>query len=385
MKVILTVASLSLEFGGPSRSVPALAHALAQHGVAVELIACESEPGYSPPTLSAGKFAPTRLMPVRSRRGRWFAARNDFYRTLCQTAPSNDTVIHDNGLWLPTNHAVASAARSLAQPFMISPRGMLSDWSIQHHRWRKRVAWSLYQRRDLFCATALHGTSHQEAAEFRRAGFRQAIAVVPNGVAIPESVKCTRNGTTRTALFLSRLHPIKGLLDLVEAWAKVRPNGWRMLVAGNDEDAHRREVELAVQHHQLSRVFSFTGVVSDEAKWALYRSADLVLLPSHSENFGIVVAEALASGVPVITTRGTPWRDLIEHRCGWWEEIGAAPLAAALEAATALSDDERRAMGQRGRELVERKYSWQRVAADMKAVYAWLLGQGERPDCVLLN
>jgi glycosyltransferase involved in cell wall biosynthesis len=109
------------------------------------------------------------------------------------------------------------------------------------------------------------------------------------------------------------------------------------------------------------------------------------LLPSHSENFGIVVAEALASGVPVITTRGTPWRDLIEHRCGWWEEIGASPLAAALEAATALSDDERRAMGQRGRELVERKYSWQRVAADMKAVYAWLLGQGERPDCVLLN
>jgi glycosyltransferase involved in cell wall biosynthesis len=123
--------------------------------------------------------------------------------------------------------------------------------------------------------------------------------------------------------------------------------------------------------------------VEGEAKWNLYRSADLFVLPSHSENFGLVVAEALACGVPVIASRGTPWEDLITHRCGWWVDNRPETLADALREATGLTDEERQAMGARGRDLVKTKYSWSPVAAQMKSVYQWMLGQGPKPECVI--
>lgn len=389
MKVALTIAGLAPEFGGPSRSVPALAEALSREGLNVELIACESEAGQGEPVIPDASLVQTRIVPARARRGRWRAASNDFFSTLSESVRTNEpTVIHDNGLWLPTNHAVARAASVLKRPLIISPRGMLSTWSARHHGWKKRLAWALFQRRDLGTAAALHATSSQEAGEFRRAGLRQPIAIVPNGVEVPlQSGKTPIRDVNRirTALFLSRLHPKKGLINLVEAWAKVRPENWRMVVAGNDEGDHQREVEAAVHRYELDSSFFFPGPVCDEAKWNLYRDSDLFVLPSHSENFGIVIAEAMASGLPVITTRGTPWRDVIEHRCGWWQEVGMAPLAHALRAATTLDDDARCEMGQRGRELVMQKYSWSRVANEMKSVYEWLLDERERPDCVKVN
>jgi glycosyltransferase involved in cell wall biosynthesis len=115
----------------------------------------------------------------------------------------------------------------------------------------------------------------------------------------------------------------------------------------------------------------------------LYRSADLFVLPSHSENFGLVVAEALASGVPVITTRGTPWEELVAHRCGWWVEKTTDSLAEALRDAMSRTDEERREMGERGRQLIEQKYTWSSVAAQMKSVYEWVLGKAPKPECIV--
>jgi glycosyltransferase involved in cell wall biosynthesis len=115
----------------------------------------------------------------------------------------------------------------------------------------------------------------------------------------------------------------------------------------------------------------------------LYRSADLFVLPSHSENFGLVVAEALACGVPVITTRGTPWEDLVTHRCGWWTPVGVEGIASALKEATRFDDAIRNEMGCRGRALVESKYGWSAVAQQMMQTYRWMLGQRNRPECIL--
>ncbi|MGH7870279.1 MAG: glycosyltransferase, partial [Candidatus Dormibacteraceae bacterium] len=105
------------------------------------------------------------------------------------------------------------------------------------------------------------------------------------------------------------------------------------------------------------------------------RSADLFILPSFTENFGIAAAEALASGVPVIATKGTPWQDLITHRCGWWVDVGPHPLADAIRAATSIPGAERVEMGQRGRRLVRNKYSWENVAGQMRRVYENLLSK----------
>lgn len=293
---------------------------------------------------------------------------------------NGDVLIHDNGLWLPTNHAAARVARALQIPFIISPRGMLTPWAMQFHGFKKRLAWLLYQRRDLRAAQVLHATSYQEAKEFRALGLTQPIAVIPNGVSLPEQ---RRKVETRTLLFLSRLHPKKGLLDLVAAWAAVSQQsaGWQVVIAGGDENGHLAVVKAEIKKHKLETCFKFIGEVADEKKWDVYRRADLFVLPTKSENFGIVIAEALACGVPVITTKGTPWEELNAHQCGWWVEIGARPLQVALSEALCLSAEERHQMGLRGRKLVEESYAWPAAAKKMTGVYQWMLG-GLKPDCV---
>ena len=131
-------------------------------------------------------------------------------------------------------------------------------------------------------------------------------------------------------MFLSRIHPVKGLMNLVAAWERVRPERWRMVVAGPDEGNYLAEVETAVQRAGLERNFDFVGPVAGAAKEKLYREADLFILPTFSENFGMVVTEALSYGVPVITTKGAPWKGLVDHRCGWWLSLWLKPFGRLL-------------------------------------------------------
>ena len=255
---------------------------------------------------------------------------------------------------------------------------------MSHKAWKKRLAWNLYQRRDLESAAVLHATAEQEAESFRQLGLRPPIAIIPNGTDLPEWRDLAYpKGTPRKMLFLSRIHQKKGLLELVQAWQIVKPTGWKMIIAGPDEGGHQKIVEAAIQQAGLQDAFTFTGSVYGDEKEALYRSAEVFVLPTFSENFGLVVAEALACGVPVITTKGAPWQGLHTHRCGWWIDIGVEPLVAALREATTLPPNALRDMGQRGRVYVEQNFGWPGIAEQMLSVYRWVLGRGERPDCVM--
>ena len=456
MKAIFTVADLQPESGGPSRSVSALADAVAGQGIDVELMALEYGEGAASP-ITPSKPVQMQWAPCRGHLNRKFKYSPHFKPGLLKQLrpPISDLppsishlsslppalIIHDTGLWLPTNHTASSIARKMQIPLIISPRGMLSSWALKFRGLKKRIAWALYQKRDLESARVLHATSHEEAKTFRAAGLRQPIAVIPNGVELPgaegigdrgqrtedggrwekaesrkQKVEILERGKGvgersqrsevrdqrseireqteapkhRTLLFLGRLHPVKGLRNLVEAWSALNPSPiphlpsstpWRVVLAGGDENGHRAELERAVRDQGLD--FEFAGVIEGDAKWELYRSADLFVLPSHSENFGLVVAEALACGVPVITTKGTPWQDMQTHGCGWWVDIGVEPLVQALREATALSDAERHEMGERGRALIESKYTWPAAAKQMLAVYRWMLSLGPKPECIL--
>lgn len=385
MNVLFTIAGLHPESGGPARSVPALATALARRGVGSEILSLDYREHTQAPLTPDGTLVRTTYVDCGAplaHRLQWTRAFKDALRARARDGLID--IVHDTGLWLLTNHVAASVSRGLDLPRVLSPRGMLTAWALQHRGWKKKIAWSIYQHRDLETARLLHATSTAEAEDFRAAGLKQPIAVIPNGVDVPAVVPSrAAPGGLRTALYLSRLHPKKGPLNLVEAWARVRPAGWRVVVAGGGEGPHRAELEAAIEAAGLGSVFSLVGPVDDNAKHALYAQADLFVLPSHSENFGIVVAEALASGVPVITTRGTPWSGLEAEACGWWIDTGTEPLVAALRDATGRADIDRRAMGLRGRAWMERDFGWPSVGARMQATYAWLLGQGERPDCVV--
>ena len=444
MRVLHAVASLDPASGGPARSVPQLLIALKEEGLDVAL------------------WVASRVLPEWSR-----ALTEMGIPVICEESPDlkGVSLIHDHGVWLPSNHRVAQWARDAGIPRIVSPRGMLEPWAMAHRKWKKRLAWWLYQRRDLLDAAALHATAESEGSQFRKLGLKMPVIVSPNGVEFPNNVsrvegresrerketglgiqneevgrgedvkpeggylkpekrdeegkvegdyglrisddggsvggelklepkrweplrKTQLSGAqraprlpggsgvkpeVRTALFLGRIHPKKGLPMLVEAWARVRPEGWRMRVVGPDEAGHRSEIASMVQAAGLEDAWWLEDAVSDEQKWDLYRESDLFILPTHSENFGISIAEALASGLPVITTTGAPWRGLVEHQCGWWVDPSVDDLARALQEATSNRSVSLKSMGVRGREWVARDFSWKGIALSMLNGYKNLI------------
>ena len=294
-------------------------------------------------------------------------------------------IVHQHGIWQYSGIIASQARETHGIRVVVSPHGMLAPRALAHRAGRKRLAWSLYQRRALAAVDIFHVTSERERDDLRALGLRQPVAVIPFGVAVPDQYPARANSGPMTALFLSRIHPIKGLLDLLHAWAAVRPVGWRLLIAGPDECGHAAEVAAAVKSLDLSNHVEMRGACWGEDRDRLMNSSDLFVLPSHSENFGIVVAEALARGLPVLTTQGTPWWPIETHDCGWWVPVGVDGLATGLQSACRLDRLALEEMGRRSWNLVAHSYGWPTATNRLTAVYAWLFDRGSQPECVSMD
>ena len=385
MTVLHVLASTRADHGGTSRSVPALCEALDEEGVDVHLVTAvpEDPAPDQEPILPRGEVhvhrieESTRLQ--RTLRSPW-----RFYRRLWSVVETvRPDVIHDHGAWLPSNAVAAWVARRAGVPLVSAPRGMVTEWSLSHRAGKKRAAWHLYQKHVFRQASLFHATAPAEADDLRALGMTQPIAVVPNGVEMPDARPEGEAIAGKRALFLSRIHPKKGLPMLLDAWAEVRPEGWTLELVGPSEDGHRAELESQAGELGLNGKVVFAGPVDDADKWHKYAAADLFVLPTHSENFGIVVAEALAAEVPVLTTTGAPWQELEDHDCGWWVAPEPDAIRDALTTATGQKRDNLVAMGRRGRALVESTYTWRAVGQQMRQAYEWLSSREAKPDCII--
>lgn len=384
MHVCLTITSLAKNTGGPATVVEHLSEHLAQMGMNVTVMTHGA--GINRIELKP-KHPQVEVVHVSSGTQLFDSLKKNLMDRLNS---EKFDLVHNFGIWMPMNHAVSAACKESALPLMISPCGMLAPWALRYKAWKKKLAWWLYQRRDLDYASVLVATAKQEMLDIQRQIPGKTIALVPNGVNLPEWVKVSepsnikvgREKLIRKAVFLGRIHPVKGLKNLVEAWGRVRPDGWQCILAGPDEAGHKSELVALLRTLGLEQDFVFPGLLEDGQKWNLLREADLFLLPSFTENFSVAVVEALAAGVPVITTKGTPWEELTLHHCGWWVDVGIESLVQALHEAMSLSDNQRHEMGNRGRQLARAKYAWPHVAKQMQATYEWVLGKGPIPDCV---
>lgn len=386
LSVVHVVAGLHPSHGGPSRTVVNLTDALArQSNIDVVLL---TQGLLGTPSVRSAE-AKVRRYNGETSSSSALALGLTILRDLAGIVHnSRPSLIHSHGLWLPANHWAARAARRDNIPLIIHPRGMLEAWALNHNVWKKKLAMALFQRFDLETAKVFIATSTMEYESIRALGLRQPVAVIPNGVLFGAAARSgyaaavsMQHKAGRTALFLSRVHPKKGILNLLKAWAEVDPQDWRLQIAGPDEGGHLAEVMALARKLGIDHTVEYLGELSDETKVQAYLGADLFVLPTLSENFGVVVAEALAHGLPVITTRGAPWADLETYDCGWWVDIGVKPLVNALRAAMDLSDDQIRAMGARGRDYV-RRYDWDDIARQTTDVYRWALGQGPQPNCL---
>jgi len=299
-------------------------------------------------------------------------------------------LFHGNGLWQYPVHAMSRAAQNRSIPYIISPHGMLEPWALNAGKWKKILALMFFQRKDLVQAACIHATAEMEAENIRKLGFKNPIAVIANGIDLndfpyPENKEKLEK---KTILFLSRIHPIKGIELMIKAWQKIefdKRQNWQIEIAGNGEESYINSLQKLISETGFTDDIKIIGPQFGEDKLATYYRADLFVLPTYSENFGIVVAEALACGLPVITTKGTPWEELISHNAGWWIDIGVDPLAKTLQKALITSEAERNQMGLNGRKLVEENYSIASVTKKMIDLYEWVLGKHEKPDFVNLN
>jgi len=305
------------------------------------------------------------------------------YRWLIdQVKEGKTSIVHSHGLWQMPNVYPGWATKHCQTPLVISPRGMLSTWALNYSKWSKRVFWSLVQGPAISHAACFHATAESEYEDIRRMGLQQPVSIVPNGIDVPEYVE-KPDHANKTLLFLGRIHPKKGIDNLLRAWAAVmdRHLEWSLCVAGVDEIGYLNHLRVLARELKLKRV-KFTGPLFGIDKLTAYRMAHLYVLPTHSENFGMTVAEALAAGTPAIVTKGAPWAGLEQHHAGWWIDVGLDPLVACLERALACTLKDLVTMGLLGRRWMLQDYSWEKVGSMMHGTYLWLEQGGETPRWV---
>lgn len=458
MKILHVVALIQASTGGPAVSVTRLASEQAKMGHEVTL-ACLDYPCLGPQVAAPGVRAVSVKGNILAVRGRGWCP--EFRRVLMEEARKAD-VVHNHGLWMWPNAYAREAAVAAGKPLIISPRGMLEAWSLNRSKLRKAVAWRLFEKRNLQSAAMFHATAASEArsieeifshrltrikgrispggcADLTRGecsrretpGARSAssnrddlklntatgvpIVVAANGVELPDlgrrpgreilEIKFPELKDRSWVVFMSRLHPKKGVDVLLRAWSRqkeVTGDEWRvkssqtetppcrntetphrgavLVLAGSDLIGYRKEIEGMIKELSLEDSVVITGEVLGQKKDCLLANSDVFVLPSHSENFGIVVAEAMAWGRPVIASTGAPWKEVAEVGAGWWVKPEEESLAQVLHEALAKRPDELDAMGAKGRALVAERYTWATPAAKLVRAYEEILATAEQSE-----
>lgn len=284
-------------------------------------------------------------------------------------------LVHVNCCWMPCCALVQKWAQKKGYKVILTPHGMLEPWIMKRNYWTKKIpALLLYQKTAIKSANCIHATAESEKQNILKLGYNNKIEVIANGIDV-ENIKIKDNWRrNKNILFLSRIHVKKGIEFLLEAVSSLKPQleGYTITIAGEGEQTYVSSLKSKTIELGIDKMVNFCGGVYGEKKWELYRKSDVFVLPTYSENFGIVVAESLASGTPVITTKGTPWEELNTHRCGWWIEISSKTTKAALIKFLALSENQLKEMGYNGRKLIETKYSNKAVALEIMNLYTKL-------------
>lgn len=373
MKVLTFLTSISLKTGGPSRSVPMLVKGLAENGVDITLMTVRADDMNT--HALEGTTAKLHVLD------KFDAAEVETF-----IKAERFDIIQIQSMWDPRYHKVVKIAQKHNIPYIITPRGMLEPWSLSQKKWKKRLAMLLYQKADLMKASCIFTTAEMEAKHVHDLGIHVPCSVIPNGIET-EGYPCRTSidVVKKQVLFLSRIHVKKGIELLVEAWKRLHPEykDWKLVIVGNGEADYIASLKTLVEKAGLADSVSIKDPVFGSAKLKLYQSSFLFVLPSYSENFGMVIAEAMSCGVPALTTTNCPWEILNETKTGWCIDLSVENLEKTLREAFAMEPEMLYEMGQRASKVVFENFNYRNVAARTKVLYEWLLKGGIQPDFII--
>lgn len=379
MRILHTISGLNVSSGGPTSCTYNLIKGLRSAGMDVDVLTLLPRDD-SDKIIAEDSFI--KALPNDARTPLVYSSN---FKQYLNSHVEYD-LYHANGLWTCPTHFTAKIAKKQNKPCVIAPHGMLYPQALQVSAWKKKIVSAMFQRKDLETASCLQATCMAELEHIRAFGLNNPVAVIPNGLAIDDSLEIRKlPNSGRRFAFVGRLNRIKNVDLLLSAWNKLgnKTHNCELLIIGDGDTAYRKELEEFATVNKLNNV-RFLGFIAGKDLQKLIHLIDFQILPSKSENFGMVVPEALIQGVPVIASKGTPWSDLETFDCGWWIDNNIDTLADTLLLAVNLPEQDRQAMGERGRRLVVEHYSIESVSLKMKQLYEWLEKNIKIPEFVYI-
>jgi glycosyltransferase involved in cell wall biosynthesis len=391
MKVLHVIPGIAWRYGGPTATIRSLCSELARlPNTEIELATTDADgPGGRLAEQEVPRDYPVHIFQ-RTATEQWKYSRS--LGTWLRKNTSRFDVVHIHALWSYSSNAAARAAHDARVPYIIRPAGMLSEYTFAHRAWKKRLYWQLMERSTVGRATAFHATSSAEKCDILRVRPDAIVHVIPNGVdqgAWSVDGQQVGQNTHRDTvcserpivLFMSRLHPKKGIVDLLlPAWAQVCSDAVLAIAGGTDAHmpAYEQQVRDTVDRLGLASRVRLLGEIPPQQRWEMYDAAQIFVLPSHSENFGIVVAEAMARGCPVVVTdQVQSCEHVLAANAGIVVPRSVPALAEALE--MMLTNAARRtAFGQSGPLYARRHFTWQRIAAEVRQMYESTIHAGRQ-------
>mgnify|MGYP005834592675 CR=1 FL=1 len=379
MKALQTIAGFGSHSGGTSTCTYDLLTAMHRVGCEVDLMTVQTDDlmGHGESWIKA--LPNDAISP--------YGYSRNMKRFLCR---SNYDLYHTNGMWMYCNHITCAIARQKDKPYIITPHGMLYPAALHRSYWKKWPLMKLFFNKDIANANCLHVTCKTEMEYVRTFGYKGTVAVIPNPANLPDyleemtSEKLNVLGCSlpRKLGFLGRLHPRKKVENLLYGMSKLhRSLDCELLIMGKGDDKYEQFLRREVNRLGLKNV-TFCGFVSGRKKYEQLAQLSCLFVPSDFENFGMIVTEALSVGTPVMASLGTPWEELNTEGCGWWIDRSPENIARVMRDVLEMSTEDLLDMGQKGRQLVLRKYTATEVAHKMAQLYSWIINDGRKPEFV---
>ncbi len=388
IKILHVLPAIAPRYGGPSTAIRSLCDAQSrQDNIEIEVVATDAD-GASGIFNPKGYIdcCPVHLLP-RSVSEQWKYSRG--LGVWLRENVARFDLVHIHALWSYASGAAARAARKANVPYILRPAGMLSTYAFQHHGLKKRLYWQWVERQTVLHAAGFHATSTGESLDITSVRRDAKVFVIPNGVdkaawdspRKPDELRrrCNINSPDiPIVLFLSRLHPKKGVTDLlIPGFAMLKRPAHLAIAGGVDEHdpGYEKEVQTAIQQFKIGNRTTLLGPVLGTDRWGMFDGAACFILPSHSENFGIVVAEAMSRKCAVIVTDQVQCCEHVQAACaGITISRSAEAVAAALDQVLE-SPASCQAMGLNGAKYASEKFAWSGVADQVLGMYQSIIGK----------
>jgi len=391
MKSIHIIENIDNNYGGPAKSVPFLIKYLNNIKINSKIISIQLKENEKNDICESNNI---EIVSTKFQ-GPKFLRFSYKLSNLIKNNLTPNTIIHTQSLWNYPPFCAFKISEKFKIPLVVSIRGNLYDWNLKKSKWKKDLAMTFFQMNMLNNASCIHATEINELKAIRNLGIKTPIALIPNGIETKEFEKLPSKKSSivdleldenkKYLLFMSRIDPKKGLEYLINSFIELEKKykNWDIIIAGPVYNKkYFDDILKKIKDNNIDSKVHIFDMVTGLKRLQIFSISDLFILPAHTENFGMVIGEAMASKIPVITTTGTPWKILNEQNAGWCVDLSQKNITASIELAFNKDSKELEKMGEKCYSIIKNEFTWDSVAEKMSSLYSWLLMDSDKPNFV---